>query len=71
MGFNQRQAGGKFTRDEADAFIEQLQNEAEAGPAAEVAESLTPTEPGAGRKPASQPTVAEVAPRVENRNRLT
>ncbi|MBV1893417.1 MAG: hypothetical protein KUG57_05170 [Ilumatobacteraceae bacterium] len=28
MGFTQRQAGGKFTRDEADAFIEQLQNEA-------------------------------------------
>ena len=27
MGFTQRQAGGKFTRDEADAFIEQLQNE--------------------------------------------
>jgi hypothetical protein len=25
MGFNQRQAAGKFTRDEADAFIEQLQ----------------------------------------------
>jgi len=25
MGFTQRQAGGKFTRDEADAFIEQLQ----------------------------------------------
>jgi hypothetical protein len=30
MGFTQRQAGGKFSRDEADAFIEQLQNEAEA-----------------------------------------
>ena len=29
MGFNQRQAGGKFSREEADAFIEQLQNEAE------------------------------------------
>ena len=29
MHFTQRQAGGKFTRDEADAFIEQLQ-EAEA-----------------------------------------
>ena len=29
MGFNQRQAAGKFTRDEADAFIEQLQGEAE------------------------------------------
>jgi hypothetical protein len=26
MGFNQRQAGGKFTRDEAAAFIEQLQD---------------------------------------------
>ncbi len=39
MGFNQRQAGGKFSRDEADGFIEQLQNEAEAqsaeGPAVE------------------------------------
>jgi hypothetical protein len=29
MHFTQRQAGGKFTRDEAEAFIEQLQ---EAGP---------------------------------------
>jgi hypothetical protein len=29
MGFTQRQAGGKFTRDEAAAFIEQLQ---QAGP---------------------------------------
>ncbi len=27
MGFTQRQAGGKFTRDEADEFIEQLQTE--------------------------------------------
>jgi hypothetical protein len=31
MGFTQRQAGGKFTRDEAAAFIEQLQAAAEAG----------------------------------------
>ncbi len=30
MGFTQRQAGGKFTRDEAEAFISRLQ---EAGPA--------------------------------------
>jgi hypothetical protein len=29
MGFTQRQANGKFTRDEASAFIEQLQGEAE------------------------------------------
>lgn len=30
MGFNQRQAGGKFTRDEAQAFIDQLEEEAHA-----------------------------------------
>lgn len=29
MDFSQRQAGGKFTRDEADAFIEQMQERAE------------------------------------------
>ncbi len=29
MGFTQRQAGGKFTRDEADALIAQLQEAAE------------------------------------------
>jgi hypothetical protein len=28
MGFTQRQAGGKFTREEADAFIEQLEEAA-------------------------------------------
>ncbi len=31
LGFTQRQGGGKFTTDEADAFIEQLEAEAEAG----------------------------------------
>jgi hypothetical protein len=34
MGFTQRQAGGKFTRDEADACIAQLQEAADAGAAA-------------------------------------
>jgi len=29
MGFNQRQAGGRFTRDEATALIEQLQGAAD------------------------------------------
>lgn len=33
MGFTQRQAGGRFTRDEADAFIEQLEQAAESGDA--------------------------------------
>lgn len=43
MGFTQRQAGGKFSRDEADAFIEQLQNEAEQAeaPAAEAPAAAT------------------------------
>lgn len=36
MGFTQRQAAGKFTRDEADAFIEQLQEAESAGEHAEV-----------------------------------
>ena len=31
MGFTQRQAAGKFTRDEADAFVAQLQQAEEAG----------------------------------------
>lgn len=37
MGFTQRQAGGRFSRDEADAFIERLQaSESNPGEAAEV-----------------------------------
>ena len=39
MGFNQRQAGGKFSRDEVAAFIGQLQQAAED---AEVAETAPP-----------------------------
>jgi hypothetical protein len=31
MGFTQRQAAGKFTRDEAAAFVEQLQEAEHAG----------------------------------------
>ena len=31
LGLTQRQAGGKFTRDEADALIERLEADAEAG----------------------------------------
>src|SRR5439155_22379395 len=31
MGFTQRQAAGKFTRDEVAAFIQQLQDAADAG----------------------------------------
>jgi len=48
MGFTQRQGAGKFTRDEAAAFIERLQNEAEGAgddpPAAATALAGVPTE---------------------------
>ena len=43
MGFTQRQAGGKFTRDEADTFIEQLQLEAEGGDESGNAAAVAPT----------------------------
>lgn len=33
MGFTQRQAGGKFSRDEAQAFIDQLEEESALGDA--------------------------------------
>ncbi len=35
LGLNQRQAGGRFTRDEADALITRLEAEADAGPDAD------------------------------------
>src|SRR5258706_11635918 len=44
MGFNQRQAGGKFTRDEADALIAQLaEGDAPGEPPAPI-ERLSPQE---------------------------
>jgi hypothetical protein len=42
MGFTQRQAAGKFTRDEADAFIGQLQ---EAEPTSGAAPGAAPARP--------------------------
>jgi hypothetical protein len=49
LGFNQRQAGGKFTRDEADAFIAQLQEWAEIAEAADAVP--TPVVPAPSMKP--------------------
>lgn len=55
MGFTQRQAGGKFSRDEADAFIAQLQQEAEHAEAMGTAAAAT------------EPTPAAPAPRIAAR----
>jgi len=51
MGFSQRQSGGRFTRDEADAFIERLRGDrpSEGGP---VAAPAAPASPAAPARPA-------------------
>lgn len=57
MGFTQRQAAGKFTRDEADAFIDQLESAESDGttvePAAPV-ERLSAAEQALRRVPAER-----------------
>lgn len=61
MGFTQRQGNGKFTRDEADAFIEQLMAEAEAGDAGDAATDAPgrAERPAATRAPRAPVTAAE------------
>jgi hypothetical protein len=60
LGFTQRQAAGKFTRDEADAFIEALQTAAQSGDG--VAGGDAPTE-----QPAVQARRAVARPAVTTR----
>ncbi|MGI9119839.1 MAG: hypothetical protein ACR2G7_06940 [Acidimicrobiales bacterium] len=50
LGLTQRQAGGRFTHDEADALVARLEAEAEAGTQVELK-----TEPG-GASPGSVPS---------------
>ncbi|MEI8238975.1 MAG: hypothetical protein WCI22_06100 [Actinomycetota bacterium] len=57
MGFTQRQAAGKFTRDEAQAFIDQL--ESEAGDAMPQPAPTAPTAPTATTAPTA-PTATTV-----------
>ena len=63
MGFTQRQAGGKFTRDEAQAFIDQLEA-AEDERNAEAAPKPRPPQPSdaerALRKVSSEDLAAEL-----------
>lgn len=61
MGFTQRQANGKFTRDEAEVFIEQLEEAEHLGAAGEVAPAprLSKTEQ-ALRKVSSEQLAAEL-----------
>jgi nitrogen fixation protein FixH len=59
MGFTQRQAAGKFTRDEVDSFIARLQAEADGeGPAATTAATTR-----SFARPATRSSADEVAAR--------
>ncbi len=58
MGFTQRQAGGKFSRDEAAAFIDRLQQEAELEPRPDAAPDAGAT---SAPVPVARPTAAEQA----------
>lgn len=58
MGFTQRQAGGKFSRDEAAAFIERLQQEAELEPGPDTAHDAGAT---SAPVPVARPKSAEQA----------
>lgn len=64
MGFTQRQAGGKFTRDEADEFIVRLQEEAElaeaTGQAPEPAPPAVVPRPKSAARPAATRSLAKV-----------
>ena len=58
LGLNQRQAGGRFTRDEADALISRLETEAETAPATDATSAARPPR---ARTPAASRRDAEVA----------
>lgn len=64
MGFTQRQAGGKFSRDEADEFIAQLQAEADGE-----GSSGKSSEPRSARPSKIAPRASKVAPRSKPRAR--
>jgi len=54
IGFNQRQAGGKFTRDEADALIAQLEEGDGTGEPPAPIERLSPQEQALRKVPAER-----------------
>ena len=62
MGFTQRQAGGKFTRDEAQAFIRQLEEAEDARIEAEKASPAKPRPTAQTRAPtpAADPRLADL-----------
>ncbi|HEY5110425.1 MAG TPA: hypothetical protein VII96_12530 [Acidimicrobiales bacterium] len=68
LGLNQRQAGGRFTQDEAAELITRLEAEAEvSGDSGSTPDSPAPERPGPARTPAASPTPAAAAPPAASR----
>ncbi|MGH9097574.1 MAG: hypothetical protein ACRDWB_09120, partial [Acidimicrobiales bacterium] len=68
LGFTQRQAAGKFTRDEVEAFIERLQNEEVDGDGARALRSATPpTRVSAAQKLLQTMPAGELAAELQRR----
>jgi hypothetical protein len=66
MGFSQRQAGGKFTRDEADAFIQQLEESGDVGtdhPSPDAHADPTAVQPRPKARASDKPTAEQRAVR--------
>jgi hypothetical protein len=73
MGFTQRQANGKFTRDEADEFIAALQEAAEDTPTPTPAPPPAPVKPKAPRPGSPEAQLAkfsdeQLAAELQRRN---
>jgi hypothetical protein len=73
MGFTQRQANGKFTRDEADEFIAALQEAAEESPTPPSAPAPVPVKPKAPRSGSPEAQLAkfsdeQLAAELQRRN---
>jgi hypothetical protein len=73
MGFTQRQANGKFTRDEADEFIASLQEAAEEAPPPTAPPAPTPVTPTAPRPGSPEAQLAkfsdeQLAAELQRRN---
>ena len=66
MGFTQRQAGGKFTRDEADEFISRLQEEVELAETTGQAPEPAAAPVVSRQKPAARPSAARSLAKVSS-----
>jgi hypothetical protein len=70
LGLNQRQAGGRFTQDEATELIARLEAEAEAEMSADTGPTPgtpAPDRPGSTRNTAPKPTAPVAAPPAASR----